>query len=644
MPIHRIRIKDYRSLHSVDIEPGRVTVITGPAGTGKTSIVEAILYALTGRNQWTDDRGAGVKTQVSLGAKKAEVQVDWQDAQGEVHEFARAIPPPAGVKALQDRIDGVLEVPPDVVAAQLSTRRFLSMPVKEQEDLLQGLLSPPLTVDRWAVEMNAWDEDLPDLGTWFSPRFEKIPMKKTLVEYAEIERCAAKKLRTDLVNEVRVKESTAKPERVTQERVDALRTEWQEMATEIATLRERSAGGADLYAAQHAAWEQRRRQHEEAATTITRLDAHLAAALAKPHPDTPSPTSTELAKRLADAEAKIPGIEARLDAVNGEYDRLVCGKGACPTGTCARAEMEAVHRQQVAIRTELEQAQAACHALQAQRHQAELAENALSSMLAFERQLQRNLDEAQARLDALPAPGEEPQASATDPRIAEMEKRQAEVAALGRESAATRSAYESWERGQAAVDELRAKLAKLEDEVLRWEAVFVCVGPRGIKSKLMAERLVEMAGQVSDLLNEYFDARFRIVHGPWAVEVNQGDGWLPVQQVSWSWQARVSACLQIVLARCSGFPVLVVDETGADPLVRSNLLAMLDDQHDPPMQAFLISTAQTLDDAGEFMRPAVSEADAATGIFFLWVHNGRAETLTPTRHLVEEARHETESP
>ena len=47
---------------------------------------------------------------------------------------------PAGVKALQDRIDGVLEVPP-MSWRQLSTRRFLSMPGQEQEDLLQGLLS-----------------------------------------------------------------------------------------------------------------------------------------------------------------------------------------------------------------------------------------------------------------------------------------------------------------------------------------------------------------------------------------------------------------------------------------------------------------------------------------------------------------------
>lgn len=630
MPISHLRIINYRSLGEVDIRPGRVNIVTGPAGVGKSSIAEAIRYLLTGRNQWCDDRGVGLSTQVALGQKKAGVSAEWvAPVTGEVSTFERSIPAPSGVKALQEKIDQALGVPSDIVAAQLATRRFLQMSAKEQEDLLQGLLSPPLDIDRWVDELNKWDESPqsgPGLGEWFDPHFDKIPAKKTPLEYAEIERRAAKKVRDEVLQEIRVKEAAAQPQVVTEEDVEATRAAYTKLSNKLATLRERASGGGEVYAAQHAAWTQLGKQHADAVATVESIDRNLAEALGKRRPDLPPVASADLSAQLPEAEQKVTDLQAKLDAFNGEYDALVGASGPCPKGTCARGKMEEINQKQIAIRSELESAKADLRRLEGQIQQAKFAEDTLSSMAAFEAQLQRNLDEAQARLESLPALGDEPQAPPVeDDGLAALEADLAKLAQEGKDLAKARSAWEAWERSQADLNKQRKRLATLETDVARWEAVFAAFGPRGVKSKLMGASLQEMATEISGLLGEYFGAQFRITQEPWSIEVDLGDGWLPAGQLSWSWQARVSACLQLVLAQRSGFPVVVLDETGADPLVRTDLITLFDDADD--VQAFILSTSQRVSDLGNFIRPTPEPEDAEAGVLTWWVEGGRVECL-----------------
>jgi exonuclease SbcC len=70
----RLQLKNYRTFESVDIQFDRIEAasITGSNGAGKSSIVEAILYALFG-----DGRSSGVDGVVKLGESEASVQLDY---------------------------------------------------------------------------------------------------------------------------------------------------------------------------------------------------------------------------------------------------------------------------------------------------------------------------------------------------------------------------------------------------------------------------------------------------------------------------------------------------------------------------------------------------------------------------------------
>lgn len=48
MFIERLTVKDFQGIREIDIEPGPVTVLYGPTGAAKSSLIDAIQYALTG--------------------------------------------------------------------------------------------------------------------------------------------------------------------------------------------------------------------------------------------------------------------------------------------------------------------------------------------------------------------------------------------------------------------------------------------------------------------------------------------------------------------------------------------------------------------------------------------------------------------
>ena len=70
MNIKRIRIEGFRSLDNIDLELDGGSFITGMNGAGKSSVLEAIRFALLGCCKNTDRRGAGAKGLVSDGADR----------------------------------------------------------------------------------------------------------------------------------------------------------------------------------------------------------------------------------------------------------------------------------------------------------------------------------------------------------------------------------------------------------------------------------------------------------------------------------------------------------------------------------------------------------------------------------------------
>lgn len=631
MVITRLRTKHYRSLSDVEIVPSRVNVIVGPAGEGKSSLIEAVRYVLTGCNAWTDARGSGIQTQVQLGQKRAEVAVDWLGA--EQHSFSRTIPC-RDVRALQGRVDKVLGVSSDVVDACLATRGFLRLAEKAQRDLLATILAPDVTIYRLIQEMDRFSEGL---GEWFGPRLDQAPQEGSLFAWAEIERRAAKKLRDESAQTLRARQPGSSPAPVADDEVQALRTELDQAIAQHAAAEEGARGAREVYEAQRREWATAAGEHDRAIKEAWRLDAEVEQARKKL--EALPPTAGVVADLEADVEAL--RIQARDLAADKErvllvLDKLGATKGACPAGQCARQAIE----EATTRLKDLEKRVSTVHGagiVAAEKLQAcKQAAFARSSAEAYLAECERRRDEAEERGVALPPVPQEPTPPAGNDEAERLRKHKTEMEFALIAIQQARTAYQAWQRARQEHDSLQARLAEQQAGVDRWEAAYVALGPTGIKARLVAERIADLAAQTDALAREYFGARVAISQDPWEIRVDLGQGWLPAAQLSWSWQARLSACLQIVLARTAGFPVVAVDETGADPLVRSTLLDLCAAQAD--IQAFLLSTAQTVDrGTREFLRPIPDPEDEAAGVRWFWVEGGRVEQLEAARVPVEVA-------
>ena len=99
MLVTAIEAKPLRSLDRVrvELEPGIVSVI-GPNGTGKTNLVEALYFALTGRSFRTSDR----RDLIPFGGSLARAEATIRDEDGVEHKLLAAISRSEGRRHLLD--------------------------------------------------------------------------------------------------------------------------------------------------------------------------------------------------------------------------------------------------------------------------------------------------------------------------------------------------------------------------------------------------------------------------------------------------------------------------------------------------------------------------------------------------------------
>lgn len=99
MLVTAIEAKPLRSLNRVrvDLEPGIVSVI-GPNGTGKTNLVEALYFALTGRSFRTSDR----RDLIPFGESLARAEATIRDEDGVEHKLLASVSRSEGRRHLLD--------------------------------------------------------------------------------------------------------------------------------------------------------------------------------------------------------------------------------------------------------------------------------------------------------------------------------------------------------------------------------------------------------------------------------------------------------------------------------------------------------------------------------------------------------------
>src|SRR5579875_2477718 len=104
-----VRLRDFRSYASAQIALGdRLTVITGPNGTGKTNLIEALYFGCTGRSCRTSNE----REVVRFGAQATRVIVTTAANDG-AHELSVGVQPgePKRMKADGAPVERLLDVP-----------------------------------------------------------------------------------------------------------------------------------------------------------------------------------------------------------------------------------------------------------------------------------------------------------------------------------------------------------------------------------------------------------------------------------------------------------------------------------------------------------------------------------------------------
>jgi exonuclease SbcC len=157
--INSISIENFRSHKKTELNLDRINFFAGGNNAGKTSILAAVEWALTGRCMWTDKAGRGAADLVRQGEKYAAVALDVEG----LGAVIRSLPPhclqagkTSGVNEGQAAIHNYLSTGEDRMRVALNAGAFMAMSQSEQKAFLFNAYGLSWTVERVAADLAAW--------------------------------------------------------------------------------------------------------------------------------------------------------------------------------------------------------------------------------------------------------------------------------------------------------------------------------------------------------------------------------------------------------------------------------------------------------------------------------------------------------
>ena len=170
MYISKVEISNFRSYASATFEFGKLNVIRGLNASGKSSLADAIEFALTGRCRGTDEGGKGASGLIRTGAKSASVTLH--------------LLPKDSESAVNVRLTRILKESGTQVSMEAGGRTYTGRQVEEKLasiGMTRNLLTAALRVGRFAeLDANDQKELLADL---LKPEAIKVP--KEFIDWAE---------------------------------------------------------------------------------------------------------------------------------------------------------------------------------------------------------------------------------------------------------------------------------------------------------------------------------------------------------------------------------------------------------------------------------------------------------------------------
>jgi hypothetical protein len=144
-----IRLTGWRSHHDTTLALRRVNFFMGKPGSGKSSVPDAIVTLLIGRNRYTDARGVGIKEDITVGKGVSTIVADFGTLKATREISAKASQrltfenAPTNIAAAQEVLLRQLKANPETILALLNPKNILECDESEQAQIMLRLMRPP---------------------------------------------------------------------------------------------------------------------------------------------------------------------------------------------------------------------------------------------------------------------------------------------------------------------------------------------------------------------------------------------------------------------------------------------------------------------------------------------------------------------
>lgn len=617
MRINKLAIQNFRNHKATAIEPDRLNIFLGRNNSGKSSILAAIEWALTGRNNWTDRAGRGAGDLITRGEKGCQVGLELEG----FGSIVRATPPhtlAAGkTRSVQDGQAAIyhhLGVEEKLVQLVMNAGTFTGMSPLDQKAFLFSLCGISFTAeDISSAVFNHAQGSGKDMAREIANRAKALvprgidgdpgilegmekrarEMRKEAKKDLERTRSALAELELpnipngyelddketvvrqldELENEKNSLlkahgERRAAEKNITlcRDRVNSLTSETERLAAEKDGL-EQQAGDADQ-AELTRELNRLVERKEQLAGVISEFDREIAALKAA------SQAKDEVAAKLREFNGRCPLapeiIACRMSGnevaeLAGKLDTEI--KDGAQKIKHLQSQIENLQVEKEGLREQKAHIEKTLSGLAGIRQEINNLEAAIARS---QREINNTWQEASAWEEALHTSGADPEAidSLQEQIIRGREiLRQLEIAEHGRQQAA----------------QLQKDLEILEQEVAIVEHLVKALGPDGIRKSLLGGQLNTLTNQLNSQLAAYTEGHYQLT---WQKDftplITQNGHSLPVKLLSKSEQLRVGIAFQAAIAKQVGLKFLAIDEVDMldqdnRDLLTGSLLEVLDE-------------------------------------------------------------------
>jgi len=648
MKINKLAIQNFRNHKDTAIDLDKLNIFVGQNNSGKSSILAAIEWALTGRNMWTDRAGRGANDLITQGEKTCQVAIDLDGFGG----IVRSIPPHAltagkfrGVQECQAAIYHFLEADEKLIQMAMNASAFMNMIPAEQKSFLFNLCNisfTPETIKKAVLDLTG-NEEVARRAVQLMPGaslkaeavilegMEKQAREMRKETKKELERTKAALAEMELPNlpdgiELADKEEVARQlKEIEREKEQLLKAIGESQATE-----KNKTYLQNKYNVLEAEIKRLAGEKERKLTELSNLDT---AKMAEESSKLLEEQAEQLAGVIDEFNKELTKLANELDIKLPIIDTLKNFTSKCPLApdliTCKMSSEDVtdlVNKLQAECDTALKNSEKltkekAKLSQEKEKNFSEIAdlEKELADLAKVENEipfLEINIKRTQKELDETAeelANIEKVQTREIDPEaISYLE----EQIAKGREILRQ---LDLAEHGRRQAGQLQADLKALEKEVKVLETLVKALGPDGIRKNLFGGQLKNFTNQLNNKLNLITEGRYQLT---WEKDftplIRQNGSLLPIKLLSKSEQHRVGIAFQTAIAKQAGLKFLAIDEVDMlDQDNRDLLTGTLVDQMDEFDQIMLFCTIGDV-------KP---QNPGLPGVKMFWVENGAVKEL-----------------